>query len=285
MHTTKSFEFPTLQHAWAGLNEYLANNQPEIESLGGGIYGTEMCLYNVLVSASKAWIDPKFDFGHVLGYTNKKWTKLVNNYVDFDYLDLVKAEVLDRERRKSRNYTHTMHFSNTHGSGKDCLISLTFCRSINSDIPVVVYHTRATECTKRMIFDFLLIQKIVEYVYGVDKTVEVKMFIPFMFIAVEGFLLFHNYKPLEESLHCWHTPSTANQFQGRIYKAYHKFMDIDLEKIRYKVHKRSAMGIQRNADGSPAHNRKGLFAKDMPLMHKPQLRKVKDIDKLNQSKR
>lgn len=279
MHTVSTFEFPTLQHAWEGLNEYLLNEQAKIEAVGGGIYGTEMCLYNTMISVYKAWVDPTFDFGHVLGYTNKKWSKLINNYLDRDYLELIKAEVVERERKKSTNYTHTMHFANSHGSGKDCLISLTFCRAIGNECPVVVYHTRATECTKRMIFDFLLIQKICEYVYGKERTVEVKMFVPFMFIAVEGVLLYFNHVPMDKALRI-PKGKEPTVFQKRVQLAYDKFMNIDVETIRYKVHKRSAQGIQRGPDGKPLHGRKPYLAGEIELFNDAK-RKPRDIDKLN----
>lgn len=277
MQRTKIFNFPTLEHAWAGLNEYLANEQEEIEKYGGGIYGTEMVLYHTIVKVDKAWISPEFDFAHILGYTNRKWIKLIRNYVDLNYLDLVRAAVLEREKKKATNYTQSMHFVNNHASGKDCLISLTFTRAIGNPNPVVVYHTRACECTKRVIFDFLLIQRICEYVYGKEVLVEVIMFIPYMFISVEGFLLYTNYKPLSESITNHKTP---NPYQKRILEAYKKFMNINIDTIKYKVHARSAKGIQRDENGKPLHGRKAYKAKDIVLdVYKKA--PEKDIAKLN----
>lgn len=264
MYNPKTFHFPTLQDAWANLNEYLANNQPEIVSYGGGIHSSEMVMYNSIIKVDKAWVNPNFDFGYVLGYTSRKWSKLVSNYVDLNYLDLVRADVRDREKKKVKNYTHAFHFSNKHSSGKDCLISLTFTRSIQNDIPTVIYHTRAMECTKRVIFDFLLIQRIIEYVYGEEASVEVIMYIPYMYISVEGFLLYTNYKPLEECLKI--ESGKPNPFQRRILEAYDKFMNVDISNIKYKVHARSAKGIQRCKDGKPLHGRNTYLAKDIKLV-------------------
>ena len=101
MQKTKIFNFPTLEHAWSGLNEYLANNLEDIQAHGGGIYGTEMVLYHSIIKVDKAWVSPDFDFGHILGYTDRKWIKLIRNYVDLNYLDLVKAAVLEREKKKA----------------------------------------------------------------------------------------------------------------------------------------------------------------------------------------
>lgn len=256
------FHYPTLEHAWAGLNKFLANELPAIEEYGGGIFSSEMVLYNSIIKVDKAWINPKFDFGHILGYTSRKWTKLVSNYVDRNYLDLVKSDVISRERRKAKNYTHAFHFSNKHASGKDCLISLTFTRSMSNDCPTVIYHTRAMECTKRVIFDFLLIQKIIEYVYGSNTAVDIIMYIPYMYISVEGFLLFTNYEDISKSITNHKNP---NKFQKRILEAYAKFREIDISSIKYKVHARSAKGIQRGEDGKPLHGREAYLAKDIQL--------------------
>lgn len=256
------FRFPTLEHAWAGLNKYLANELHDIEEFGGGIYSSEIVMYNSVIKVDKAWVSPNFDFGHILGYTTRKWSKLVSNYVDRNYLDLVKQDVLAKERKKSKNYTHAFHFSNKHTSGKDCLISLTFTRSFSNDSPTVIYHTRAMECTKRVIFDFLLIQKIVEYVYGNKTPVDVVMYIPYMFISVEGFLLYTNYENIETAITNHDKP---NKFQKRILDTYEKFMKIDISKIKYRVHARSAKGIQRCSLGKPLHKRDSYLAKDITL--------------------
>lgn len=277
MNKMKIFKYPDLQTAWVGINEYLANELEDVKKHGGGISGNQVVLYNAIVKSKTGAIDPNFDFGYVLGYTLRKWTKLVSNYVDQTELDMVRALVLDREKKKTSQYTHTFKFSNSHVSGKDCLISLTFSRNINSPHPVVYYHTRATEATKRMIFDFLLVQRIIEYVYGAATHAEVVMYMPFMFISVDGVLLVHNAKPIQELVHDWDNPNDA---QRRIIKAWDKFYNTPIDQISYKVHQRSAKGIQKDDKGYPLHGRPSIFAKDVPLFQvNKSTRKV--INKLN----
>lgn len=278
----KKFKFLTLEHAWEGINEYLANDIADIEKYGGFMNGNQVCLYNCLVVVDKAWVNPTFDFANILGYTIRKWTKLVSNYVDLNYLDLVKAEVLAREKKKTQNYTHSFHFSNKHDSGKDCLISLTFCRCYGKENPVVIYHTRAVEATKRMIFDFLLIQRIIEYVYGPDKQVEVLMFIPFMFITIEGVLLYTNHRPIKELMdkECARD-GLPNKLQTKVLKCYDHFMETPVEKIKYKVHARSARGIQKDANGKPIHGRVSLLAKDLFLHKETKATTLHLLEKLN----
>jgi len=277
----KQHYFPTLQAAWEGLNEYLANNEAEIRKSGGGTYGTEMVAYNTFVSIGKTWVDPKFNFGRVLGYRNKKWSKLINNYVNFDYLDLIRSEVRDREKKKAKSYNHTYHFDNSHGSGKDCLISLTFMRKVTDDNPTVIYNTRASEATKRMIFDFLLIQRMVEYVYGEGVTVEMVAFIPFMFINVEAFLIYMAWKGKDAVV----VPPKEgySKFQQRLVSKYDEFSTRDLNSIKYKVHKRAAAQVQKDKNGNPISGAPDLFAKDLKFDNKRiKLVAVSKIEKLNE---
>lgn len=281
------FYFPTLESAWEGINEYLLNNEPTILKNGGGTYGTELVVYDAFIHVGKAWVNPNFNFGEILGYRYKKWSKLINNYVNLNYLDLVKSEVQAREKRKSTHYNFTMHFDNSHGSGKDCLISLSFCRRKGEKAPYVIYTTRASEVTSRMIFDFLLIQRITEYVYGKDVHPEVLMYIPFMFINVERALFYLGYKGkdiIKPSQKDEDYPTkNLSKFQKRVLDKFDEFSTRDVNTIKYKVHKRSALQIQKDPKtGKPLANAPNLFAKDLTFPYNPKL-KEKDIDKLNEN--
>jgi hypothetical protein len=277
----KQFHFPTLEAAWEGMNEYLYLQEKEIKSLGGGNYGTEIVLYDAMITVDKTWISPDFNFGSALGYTSKKWSKLINNYVDLRYLELVKNEVREREAKKAKSYNHTMHFDNSHGSGKDCLISLTFQRRISSDIPTVIYHTRASEATKRMIFDFLLIQRLVEYVYGDGVAVEMVAYIPFVFINVESFLIYMGYKGGKDCKAL--RIKEPGQFQSRILRRWDDFQEKPIEKITFRVHKRAAIQIKRDADGNLLYKpAKDVFAKDLVINFKPRKVKASEVEKLNE---
>lgn len=281
MSKSLHFHFSNFQLAWEGMNEFLANNQREITEGGyGGTYGTEIVLYNSLISVDLAKVDKNFDFGRVLGYGPKKWSKLVNNYVDLNYLDLVKSEVLERERKQAKSYNYTVHFDNSHGSGKDCLISLTFQRRVDEDIPKIIFTTRASEATKRMIFDFLLLQRMTEYVYGKKVRVSAELYFPMMYINVESFLVYVGYKGLEVI-----EPEKNGEYtlyQNRIFKRYEEFTTKPLNEIKYRVHKRAAAQIQKDKHGNPVSGVKTLLAKDLKLIHKPIAIKAKLLDRLNE---
>lgn len=281
MSKSLHFNFPDFQMAWEGINEFLANNELELKTKGyGGTYGTEIVVYNSIISVDLAKINEDFDFGKVLGYKNKKWSKLVNNYVDFNYLDLVKSEVVDREKKNAHSYNYTVHFDNSHGSGKDCLISLTFQRRVDEPDPKIIFTTRASEATKRMIFDFLLLQRMAEYVYGKGKKVTAELYMPFIYINVESFLIYLGWKGPEIL-----KPENGDEyslFQQRILRRYEEFTTKHLDEIKYRVHKRAAAQIQKDKDGNSVSGVPSMLAKELQLQIRPLQGSQRVIKKLNQ---
>ena len=89
-------------------------------------------------------------------------------------------------------------FNNHHDNGKQCLIAATFSKRFGEDIPVITMVIRASEITKRLIFDFLLIQRMAEYVYGPDQSVQINLFATQMYGNVETLLMYSAYKPLKK---------------------------------------------------------------------------------------
>ena len=258
------FEFGSLQEAWEGLNEYMATKEARILSKGGAIYGPEFVSYDNFVKVDRAWMDPEFDFGRIFGYTNKKWSSLINNYVDFNYLEMIRAEVNLRTNKNARNYNYAYHFANSHGSGKDCLISLNFMKRVGVDHPIILFTVRTSEITKRLAFDLLLVQRIAEYVYG-HNDVEINIFLPSMFIAAEGFILYHNHKCVRS---LYKGRKDLGSFEKRINDCLEKFLTVDPKTIKYKVHLRTANQLQKDCNGDAISGRVQLKVKDL-ILRKP----------------
>lgn len=252
--------FVSLQEVWEELNLMLAEGHPLVLENGGGVHGTEFIVYDCLVKANTAKIDPDFNFGRVLGYTEKKWTSLVKNYVDFDYLDMVKSEITMRRGKNAKSYNYTFRFSNKHGGGKDCLISIIFSKRIGDEYPTAFFNVRVSEITSRLIFDFLLVQRICEYVYGEDHPVHVNFFAPSMFITAERFSMFAHWKGWKKTKK--RVSQGKGKFSKRVVDVYNHFSTVDVKSIRYKTHQRCAEVLQKvghkvNTD---------LFAKDLKLV-------------------
>jgi hypothetical protein len=262
-NSVKTLEFENLHEAWAGVNEYLLKEEKEIWARGGGIYGPEMVSYNNYIIVRNCKMDPNFDFGTILGYSDKKWSSLKNNYLDMDYLDLVKSEVNSRQGKNAKSYNYSYHFKNFHGSGKDCLISLVFTKRIDNPVPIVVFTVRVSEVTKRLPFDFLLIQRMVEYVYGYDQRVELHMFAPSFYIAGEAVLMYNNYRSIRKVLKPY--KGHYGRFQKKVLKTYRAFMKPEALNMTFKTFLRTAEQIQKREDGTPVSGVIPMYAHELQL--------------------
>lgn len=251
-------------HAWELINEYLVLDELNIILKNGGQYGPQMCAYNCYMHIESLKFNPNFDFGTILGYSKKKWTSLVNNYVDFNYLDLIKSELQIRGNKQAKSYNYSYHFINVHGSGKDCLISLVFTKRLYCDHPIVVFHIRTSEVTKRLPFDLLLVKRICEYVYGKGQRVSLELWAPSMYATAESFALYNNHKSIIQLMRP--LKKRYGKFQKRVLQIYREFKTKPLDEIKYKVHHRSAANLQKDAEGNSLSGTKPLFAKELILI-------------------
>lgn len=261
-----TLKYKDLQTAWQGMNEYLFVKEAHITDRdAGGAFGSQMVCMDTIVAASKAEVDPEFDFGEVLGYALTKWTTLVNNYVDYHYLDMLRAEVAKREKQKARMYNYTLHFSNKYGSGKDCLISLTVARRPNSSRPFASFVIRTSEITKRLLFDFLLVQRIIEYVYG-HNDVKVNLYAQHWYITAESFIMYNNVKSVKKLAKEHGIVKKPEKFQEKILQKLDEYMNHpDPHSVMFRVNRRSMLQIQRGDDGKPLSGVKSMKAKSLTL--------------------
>jgi len=260
--------FKNLQSAWQGINEYLFLEPHRIEKMGGGLYGTEFISYNNMVIIDKAIMNPDFDFGLKLGYNYKKWSMLVNNYVDVRYLEMLRAEINTRKNKKAKSYNYSFHFSNLHGGGKDCLVSMIFTKRIGIEEPVVNFIIRTSEVTKRLLFDFLLVQRIIEYVYG-DNKAQVHFFAPSFYITAESFVMYNNIKSIHKILEERRAGKKNHWWQDKVLNVFDKYYNHpDPDSVIYRVSRRSIMQIQKNEDGLPRSGVVSCKAKSMVLIPK-----------------
>lgn len=246
----------TSQEAWEDINEFLALNEEEVKSMGGVRTGNNVISYDYFMEINKLWVDPEFDFGKMFGYKIQKWTKLITNYIDFDFLDIAKSQVQEKEAKKSYNYTIGFKFSNKHTSGHGCLLTLVFQRRHSSDNPIVTINIRSSEVTKRLLMDFLLVQYITDYVYGKGHSASAKVYITQAYVTAENFIMYHNHKDI---------PTLVKGRPGimprKLLEILEKFKKLDPEKVTYKVHRRAVRRIN-NIPTTP------LLAKSLVLAPK-----------------
>lgn len=256
----KVHKFRTSQKAWEGLNKYFLNNLIEIEEHGGGRYGGQMTDYDNIVYIQRAKVDPKFDFGNMFGYRPQKWSGLLNNYVDKEALQDLKDRVQERENKKAKHYNLSMVFSNKHGHGKNCLMSLTLSRRQNNKKPVASFTLRSSEITKRLLMDLLLVQRMIEFIYGHNK-VGIVMFATNIYQNAEAFTMYDNHEKIATFLD---KKGGIDKWQQKILALLTKFQNCSVEEITMKVHKRCVRQLQR-PNGVPLSGDRPMLAKELNL--------------------
>lgn len=248
MKATKNvLSFNTSQEAWEGINEYLFKKEEKLVKLNKGFSSNVIEAYNCLIFIRKAWVNPEFDFNFLFGYKIQKWNSLISNYVNKNYLDLVANDIRIREKKNQSTYNVTLHFDNAHAAGKDCLISLTFQRRKDLDVPVLLFNLRASEVTKRLLWDLLLIQRMGEYVYGEHKTFAIYIFCGNMHLNPEAFTMYHKHRDLNSLIK---NSNKLGKNQKKILELLAKFKTIDPESLSYKVHRRSVKQLQSLPNGN-----------------------------------
>lgn len=237
----KQFEFATSQKAWEGVNEIFLKGVPEVfgEDSGGVIQSGVAFAYNMVINIRKAWMDPEFDFGKLFNYQMMKWRTLLNNYVNMNQLDLMRSKVRDTERKRARNYNYSFDFDNTHTNGKGCLISASFCRRLDMDVPIIIANLRSSEITKRLSFDLLLLQRLGEYVYGEDVSFMLQLNCNQMYCNVETLIVYDLWKPLKKVL-----KGIETKWAKQCIKTLKYFKTCDEKEVKYKVHRRTIACLQ-----------------------------------------
>lgn len=196
----KSFVFKTGEQAWAGINKMFINQEPGLfEGDQGASITNSLYTYGLTILIEEASFDPEFDFGKILGYTQSKWSGLLNNYLDLDSLDQLKLQIREFEKNKAinRNYHIGFNFADSHGNGKGCLMSGMFSRMIGIDKPRLTIIMRASDVVTRLPWDLLLSIRMGEYVYGhTEFTVE--LLIRSAFADDTSLMLFNGYEDISE---------------------------------------------------------------------------------------
>lgn len=254
--TLHSLEFATSQEAWEKLNEAFLRLDPVLFDKGATANSGVAVAYNVFIKIRKAWVDPDFDYGRCFNYKETKWTSLLNNYIDFNKLDLLRSKLRILKNKYNQNYNVTYMFNNHHDNGKQCLIAATFSKRFQEDIPVITMVIRASEITKRLIFDFLLIQRMAEYVYGPDQSVQINLFATQMYGNVETLLMYSAYKPLKKVI-----KGIDNPWTKRVKEVYKKIQNgTENEWFSFKVFFRSFKVLRPDL-----YEYQALLAKDLLL--------------------
>lgn len=195
----KHYVFETPVKAWENLIKLFLNQSDGLFDEGQGAIITGSCYtYGLTCLIEDAKFDPDFDFGKIMGYSQGKWSSLLNNYLDLDAMDVIKAQVREFEKNKAvnRNYHLGFNFADSHGNGKGCLISGVFSRMIYVDKPRLTIVMRASDIVTRLPWDLLLACRMGQYVYGHDDF-SIELFLRSAFADDIILMLYNGYEPIE----------------------------------------------------------------------------------------
>ena len=195
----KVLNFENGHEAWAGVNKLFINQE---EGFFNGSQGASITnslyTYGLTISIDNAEFDDNFDFGKILGYSQGKWSSLLNNYLDLDALDQLKLQIRELEKNKAvnRNYHIGFNFADSHGNGKGCLVSGMFSRMIGTEKPLLTIIMRASEIVTRLPWDLLLSIRMGEYVYGHNQF-SIEVIMRSAFADDISLMLYNGYEPIE----------------------------------------------------------------------------------------
>ena len=121
-----------------------------------------------------------------------------------------------------------MSFTNNHGCGKKCLLSIVFSKRCKENNPTISVYLRASEITKRLIFDFLFVQRIGEYVYG-HNNFKMVFHINQMFNDNTVLLMYHAHKNIRKLL-----KKKEDKRSIKLLGDLNTFLEKPIDSIKYK---------------------------------------------------
>lgn len=254
-----SLSFATSQEFWCCINEMFLSTDDRLFGHNGLIYSGTLQVFNMFIKIRKAWVDPEFNYGRMFNYTPQKWASLLGNYLDLNKLDLLRSNIRFNQHKKVANYNLSYLFNNTHTNGKGCLLSATFSKRPDEDIPNITLVIRSSEITKRLIFDLLLIERMGQYVYGKNVTFGLNLFITQMYCNTETLLMYNTYKPVKKII----KKSKSEIWVKSSKETFNKFFSNPESFRKYKVFLRSARCINPEAFN---HVFKNVYAKDLDIV-------------------
>lgn len=225
-------QYDNYTQAWEKLNELLLFGDSQVSwpkvEVSKAIY-----YYEVNFKVLRPEVDPLFDFGSHFNYTISKWRNLVGNYICLEELKGLKQQIIQAGKKP---FNLAYQFTNKHGHGKACLISLGLTRRMGELTNTITVNMRASEVTKRLICDFLLIQRIGEYLFN-KESFETIFNINQMFNDDTVLLMYHSHKPILRKL------KKRSEGNSRIIALYYRLSKMldgkESDFKKYKVHFRA----------------------------------------------
>lgn len=108
--------------------------------------------------------------GLLTGYKPAKWKHLVKKYLDIEQLKWIKSLILRKSSRKHAHLTFQYNFKVNMGrsSNGSCILGLIFLVDNKNKTVRVDMISRVSEVTRRMMLDYILVYRVMEYLLKPD---------------------------------------------------------------------------------------------------------------------
>lgn len=226
--------YEDLTKAWESINElFLDIPQTVLDEYQGCRVSSATYLYDFTFTVLKPVLDPNFDFGRHFNYTKSKWSNLVSNYVCLEELKELKALVTNANQSK-KHYSLPYAFKNKHSNGKNCLLNMVITKRVSDGEIYVSFYLRASEITKRLVVDFLLAQRLGDFLLD-HSNYHIVFHINQMFNDDTVLLMYHAHRPILKVLQKASSPTAPTLYaklQGMLEGPESKY-------CKYKVHFRA----------------------------------------------
>ena len=227
-------EYHNFLEAWEGINEsFLDTSLSLLKEFNGVRHARALYLYNVSIQVNNPVLDPEFDFGRKFNYTKQKWNMLMGNYINMVELKELKTE-LKQHLNDRKPYNISYNFPNTHKHGKKCLLALIITKRYGDVTPYITMYLRSSEVTKRLSVDFLLMQRIGEYLFE-GQPFKALLNINQLFNDDTVLLMYGAHKDIRHIL-----KKGKNEYCNILYKRLKEMLEGEEKQFKkYKVHWRA----------------------------------------------
>lgn len=253
--------------AWEKINEAFILNDPRFSM----IYKSKaLYAHHILLHIENPELDPNFNFGRYFNYTKSKWNNLVGNYCYLSDLASLKQQI-----QGQKEFNLGFQFTNTHDHGKKCLLSATFTKISSKDKVRVTMFLRASEVTKRLPMDLLLIQRICEFVIGDTHLWDLTLILNQAFNDDMVLLMYNAHKSIKEVLYPatdkwekWKQSKHIGEYAFKnalerskiLIPRLEEALQTDPKDVKYKIHRRAIKVLRPDLCKYPK-----LLAKDCHL--------------------
>jgi ribosomal protein L21 len=225
--------------AWKGINRKFILGDDRVVDLGSC---TKYLLvgYDAVIHINHPHFkdDYEVDFGKLFFYTKSKWSHLIGNYIDYTALEILRGKIRQCIKDKKKFKDISYQFKNHYKNGKGCLLSLVISKR-PTGFHLAIF-LRSSEITKRLLVDFLLFERIGEWLLR-DRPFSYTVHINNLFNECAVLAMYNQVERLRKiGREIKESPHYNKEIYKKVIAEYRNIAKHKkVESIKYKIHKRA----------------------------------------------